>query len=165
MNGLKAKMIVWGAAAVIALGGFTAMAHAQGPGGPHRGGFGPGGGLLHGRMAQALGLTDAQKEQIRSITKEAFAGNQTLRTQLKAAHDAEQAAIKAGKSDAELAQLAANSAPLQTQLHATRLQTEAKIYKVLTPDQQAKLNEMRAKMRERVGNAMQRWHRPAPAQQ
>lgn len=108
------------------------------------------------RMAEALNLTDAQKEQIRSITKEAFASNQALRTQLKAAHEAEQAAIKAGKSDAELVQLAQNSAPLHAQVHAARLQTEAKIFKVLTPEQQAKLAEIRAHMKERMGRFARR---------
>ena len=98
---------------------------------------------------------------MRAIRKDAFANNQALFSQLKTARDAERAAIKAGKSDAELAQLAQSSAPLVAQLHASRLQTEAKMYKVLTPDQQTKLDDMRAKMRER----MQRHRNAAPAQQ
>lgn len=167
MNSLKTKIAIWGTAAAVTLGGFTALAHAQkGPGGPHgRGGFG----FFGGMMGHALNLTDAQKEQIRSITKEAFTGNQSLRDQLKSAREAEQAAIKAGKSDAELAQLAQSYAALHTQMHTTRLQTEAKIYKVLTPEQQTKLDEMRGKMRARFSQGMQRrfGHRPpaAPEQQ
>jgi Spy/CpxP family protein refolding chaperone len=108
-------------------------------------------------MAQALSLTDAQKEQIRSIVKESFQSNKALGEQLKTAWQAEREAIKAGKSDAELAQLAQNAAPLHAQFHATRLQTEAKVYKVLTPEQQTKLEEMRSKMRERFGKAAQRF--------
>jgi len=171
MNSLTTKMTIWGAAAALTLAGFAAVAQAQGPGGGGRGGrgFGPGGGLLGGLMGHALNLTDAQKEQIKAITKDAFDSNQALATQLKAAHEAEQAAIKAGKSDAELAQLAQSYAPLHTQFHAARLQTEAKIYKVLTPEQQAKLDEIRSDMRARFGEAMQGFGRGggrrAPMQQ
>jgi Spy/CpxP family protein refolding chaperone len=148
MKSLMTKMALVGTMAL------ATVAFAQGPGG-HRGPRG-GGGFPGGMFGHALNLTDAQKEQIRSITKESFAGNQELRTQLKAARDAEQAAIKAGKSDAELAQLAQNSAPLHAQAHAARLQTEAKIFKVLTPEQQAKLAEIRANMKERMGRFARR---------
>ena len=155
MNNLTAKIVIWGAAATIALGAFAAVAHAQGPSGrAGRGGFGQG--LLGGMIGHALNLTDAQKEQIKAIAASAFENNQTLMTQLKAAHETEQAAIKAGKCDAELAQLAQSYAPLHTQLHATRLQTEAKIYKVLTPEQRAKADEIRSEMRDHIGGAMGR---------
>lgn len=155
MKNLMTKMMIWGAAATVTLGGFAVVTHAQGPGG--RGpGFGPGGGgMIAGMIGHMLDLTDAQKEQIKAITKSAFDSNQALATQLEAAHEAEQAAIKAGRSDAELAQLAQSYAPLHTQFHAARLQTEAKIYKVLTPEQRAKLDDMRGKMRAHFGNAMQ----------
>ena len=150
MNNLTTKIVIWGAAATIALGGFAAVAHAQGPGGrADRGGFGHG--LLGGMIGHALNLTDAQKEQIKAITASAFENNQALITQLKAAHETERAAIAAGKSDAELAQLAQSYAPLHTQLHATRLQTEAKIYKVLTPEQRAKLDKFRSNMHDHMG--------------
>lgn len=165
MNNLTTKIVIWGAAATIALGGFAAVAHAQGPGGrADRGGFGHG--LLGGMIGHALNLTDAQKEQIKAITASAFENNQALITQLKAAHETERAAIAAGKSDAELAQLAQSYAPLHTQLHATRLQTEAKIYKVLTPEQRAKADEIRGKMRDHIGGAMgQRFGHRRPAVQ
>lgn len=167
MNSLTKKIATLSAAAVITLGGLTAFAQTQGPGGRRGPGFHAG--FLSGRMAQALNLTDAQKEQIRSIVKESFQSNKALGEQLKTARQAEREAVKAGKSDAELAQLAQNAAPLHAQFHAARLQTEAKVYKVLTPEQQTKLEEMRAHMRERFGKAAQRFgHRrgnPAPAQQ
>ena len=159
MKSLMTKMTIWGAAAAITLGGFTAIAHAQGPG------HGPGGGgFLGGMIGHMLDLTDAQKEQIKAITKQAFDSNQALATQMKAAHEAEQAAIKAGKSDPELAQLVQSYAPVQTQFHTVRLQTEAKIYKVLTPEQRTKLDEMRGKMREHFGQGMQQGfgHRHGP---
>ena len=114
------------------------------------------GGFLRGMIAAKLGLTDAQQEQIGAITRNAFDSNQALAAQLKAAHAAEQAAIQAGKSDSELAQLAQSYAALHTQLHTARLQTEAKIYQVLTPEQRTKAAEMRSKARARFGEAMRR---------
>ncbi len=150
MTNLMTKVAIWSTAAALTVGGFAAVARAQGPGG-HGPGFGPGGGMLGGMIGHMLDLTDAQKEQIKTITKAAFDSNQTLMTQLKASREAERAAIQAGKSDAELAQLAQSYAPLHTQLSATRLQTEAKIYKVLTPEQRAKLDKFRGNMQERMG--------------
>ena len=149
MTNLMTKVAIWSTAAALTVGGFAAVAKAQGPGGGMHGG--PGGGMLGGMIGHMLDLTDAQKEQIKTITKAAFDSNQTLMTQLKASRDAERAAIQAGKSDAELAQLAQSYAPLHTQLNATRLQTEAKIYKVLTPEQRAKLDKFRDNMQERMG--------------
>ena len=158
MTNLMTKMTIWGAAAMLAIGGFAVVAQAQGPGG-HGPGGGFGGGLLMGMARHMLDLTDAQQEQIKAIAKAAFDGNQALATQMKAAHEAEQAAIKAGKSDAELAQLAQSYAPLHTQFQTVRLQTEARIYKVLTPEQRAKLDKIRNDFR---GHAMQRFGRRAP---
>lgn len=147
MNQLMTKIAVWSAAAAITLGGFAVVAQAQG---------GPGG-FLGGMMGEVLGLTDAQKEQIRTIAKTAFDSNAALREQMKVARDAERDAVKAGKSDAELAQLAASQSQLFTQMHTVRLQTEAKIYKVLTPEQRAKLETLREKMHARFGQAMERF--------
>ncbi len=150
MTNLMTKVAIWSTAAALTVGGFAAVAKAQGPGG-HGPGFGPGGGMLGGMIGHMLDLTDAQKEQIKTITKTALDNNQTLMTQLKASREAERAAIQAGKSDAELAQLAQSYAPLHTQLNATRLQTEAKIYKVLTPEQRAKLDKFRSNMHDHMG--------------
>lgn len=165
MNQVMTKIAIWSAAAAITLGGFAVVAQAQG-GRPHGGPGGPGG-FLGGMMGEVLGLTDAQKEQIRTITKTAFDSNAGLREQMKVARDAERAAVKAGKSDAELAQLAASQAQLFTQMHTVRLQTEAKIYKVLTPEQRTKLESMREKMHARFSQAMEggfggRGHRGGP---
>ena len=146
MTNLMTKVAIWSTAAALTVGGFAAVAKAQGPGG-----HGPGGGLLGGMIGHMLDLTDAQKEQIKTITKTAFDSNQTLMTQLKASREAERAAIQAGKSDAELAQLAQSYAALHTQLHATRLQTEAKIYKVLTPEQRVKADKFRNHIQDRMG--------------
>ena len=155
MTNLVTKMTIWGAAAALAMGGFAVVAQGQGPGG----GRGFGDGPLMGLARHMLDLTDAQQAQIKAIAKAAFDNNQALAAQLKAEHEAERAAIKAGKSDGELAQLAQSYAALHTQMHAVRLQTEAKIYKVLTPEQQAKAEKIRDDFR---GRAMQRFGHRRP---
>lgn len=150
MNLMK-NVTIWGAAAVLAIGGFSVVAQAQGPGG----GRGPGGphggpGALMGMLGTAIGLTDAQKAEIKTIFETARTSNASLHEELKASREAEKAAIKAGKSDAELAQLAASYSQLHVRMHTTRLQTEAKVYKVLTPEQRAKVEKLKEEMQSRM---------------
>lgn len=169
MNQLMTKVAIWGAAAALAFGSFSLVAQAQpGPGGGpgrHHGGPGFGGGdgpgMLMGLFGTAIGLTDAQKAEIKSIFETARTSNASLETQMKAAREAERAAIQAGKSDTELAQLAASYSQLYTQMHTARLQTEAKVYKVLTPEQREKVAKMREEMRSRFASRGNRFRQPA----
>jgi Spy/CpxP family protein refolding chaperone len=142
---------------------------AQGPGRGHGrgegmgmfggGGFGPGGGLFGPMMSTALGLTDAQKEQIKSIFESTRTANEALREQLKGIHEQAQAAVKAGKSDAELQALASSASPLMTQLHASHLIAAKKAYQVLTPEQREKLESLRSQARDRMEDRLQRRQR------
>jgi Spy/CpxP family protein refolding chaperone len=153
---------------LVALALVSGAAFAQGPGfgrGPggglgfgHGMGLGPGagGGFLGGMMAAALDLTDAQKEQIRAIHESAATANQAILDQLKPIREQELAAIKAGKSEAELRSLANSAAPLMAQLHANQLVAHAKIYQVLTPEQREKLDKFRAEAGARARGMMQR---------
>lgn len=151
MNHLKKNIAIWGAAAVLAVGSFSVVAQAQGPGGRGPGGpHGDGPGALMGMLGTAIGLTDAQKAEIKTIFETANTNNASLHEELKASREAEKAAVKAGKSDAELAQLAASYAQLHVRMHTVRLQTEAKVYKVLTPEQRAKVEKLREEMTSRM---------------
>jgi Spy/CpxP family protein refolding chaperone len=111
--------------------------------------MGPGS-ILGPMMGAALDLTDAQKAEIRAIYQNARQANQSLHDQLRTIHEQELAAIKAGKSDAELQSLANSAGPLMAQLHASNLIAQAKAYKVLTPEQREKLEQLRSQTRERV---------------
>jgi protein CpxP len=126
--------------------------HRRGPGGPG-GGF-EGHGFFGPRIATALGLTDDQKTQIRNIVSSQRESTKAIRDQLKPIREQEQAAVQAGKSEAELTSLANSAAPLLAQLHAAGLVTRSKIYQVLTPEQRTKLEEMRSNMHERGGQRM-----------
>jgi Spy/CpxP family protein refolding chaperone len=75
---------------------------------------------------------------------------------MKSIREQELAAIKAGKSEAELQSLANSGAPLRTQLHLSHLVAQSKIYQVLTPEQRAKLEELRNNARGRMQNFRQR---------
>lgn len=145
MNHLMSRVGIWGAAAALAFGSFAVVAKAQGPRGGH-----DGPGPLMGMIGTAIGLTDAQKAEIKSIFETARTNNASLREEMKASREAEKAAVKAGKSDAELAQLAASYSQLHTRLHTVRLQTEAKVYKVLTPEQREKADKLKEEMEGRM---------------
>jgi Spy/CpxP family protein refolding chaperone len=147
--------------ALVAGGAFAqGPGRGRGPGGGMggfgEGGFGAGHGMFGPMMATALGLTDAQKEQIKSIFESTRTANESTREQMKAIHEQAQAAVKAGKSDAELQSLASSAAPLMTQLHASHLIAAKKAYQVLTPEQREKLESLRAQGRERMEQRRQR---------
>ena len=99
-------------------GGF---AGPGGPGGPGRiAGLGP-------RIAQELGLTDAQKEQMKSYLQDARSQMEVLR------------------NDTTL-----TPEQRRTQVQQIRETTQAKLKAVLTPTQQAKADELRAQARQKM---------------
>lgn len=116
------------------------LAFAQGPGrrGFHRPMFGA-----------ALSLTDAQKAQIKEIRGDARTANKPYFEQMKTLRTEQREAVKAGKSEAELRNLAQNAATVSANIHANQLVAQARTWQVLTPEQQQKLEEGRTKMRER----------------
>jgi len=128
---------------------------AQGPGGPR--GRGPGQppqGAPGDRspeqfqqrrldfLTTVLGLTDSQKDQAKAIFDAAAQASQPLRDQLRQAHQALASASQAGKSDAEIDQLAATVGTLTGQTAAIQAKAQAKFYGILTPDQKDKLSKL-----------------------
>ena len=96
-------------------------------------------------MAAALNLTDAQKSQMKSIFEEARQSSQPVRQQLKQTRQSLQAAIQAGNSD-QIQQLSATEGTEMGQLTAIRASAHAKMFKMLTPEQQQKLSTLQASM-------------------
>lgn len=94
------------------------------------------------RIAQALNLTDSQKQQARTIFQQARQSAQPLRQQLKHNREALAAAAKEGKSDAEIQSLSTEQGRLLGQMTALRTEASAKFYQMLTPDQKAKADQM-----------------------
>jgi Spy/CpxP family protein refolding chaperone len=94
-------------------------------------------------LAQKLGLTDAQKAQAKTIFHQARESAKPVREQLKQNRQALSAAVKAGKSDADLQKLATVQGKLRGQMLAIRTEAFAKFYNsTLTPDQRTKLDQM-----------------------
>ena len=101
-------------------------------------------------MAAALNLTDAQQTEMKSIFAEARQSSQPVRQQLRQTRQALDAAVKADDS-AQIQQLSATQGAQMGQLAAIRATANAKMFKILTPEQQQKLSTLKASMH-------QRWH-------
>ena len=135
MQVLNKKIGAW--MAVAALG--TAGLFAQTPPARHN---------QHGRFAQELNLTDAQKSQMKSIFQAARQSAAPVRQQLQQTRQSLQAAVKAGDS-AQIQQLSATEGTEMGQLTAIRASARAQMFKMLTPEQQQKLSTLQAAMHSR----------------
>ncbi|HZS46662.1 MAG TPA: Spy/CpxP family protein refolding chaperone [Blastocatellia bacterium] len=121
----------------------------QHPGKAGKGRFGKG----HRGMGMAfrqLNLTDQQKAQIKDIFQNQRASNKPLFDQLKTERQALRAASTSANFNEDAVRTAAqNLAKTRADLMVARVETMRKAYAVLTPDQQAKLKELRAERVER----------------
>jgi Spy/CpxP family protein refolding chaperone len=151
MQVFSKKMGAW--MAVAALGTASLFAQTLPPArhSQHQGQFGA-------VMAAALNLTDTQKSQMQSIFQEARQSSQPIRRQLRQTRQSLDAAVKAGNSD-QIQQLSATEGTQMGQLAAIRASAHAKMFKMLTPDQQQKLSTLQASMHGRhhgpAGGAVQ----------
>lgn len=102
------------------------------------------------RMMNALDLTDAQKQQAKEIFQQARETAQPVAKQLKDTREALHAAIQANDT-AQIQTLSTQQGALQGQLSSIRSAAMAKFYSNLTPEQRAKAEQMRSKIRERMG--------------
>jgi len=103
------------------------------------------------RMAAALNLTDAQKQEIKAIRSEARPGMKSLGDAMRANRDALR---KLNPDDAkylsEVDRLASEKGSLVQQMVVAHAHMRAAIHQVLTPEQRVKAQEFAAK-RDRKG--------------
>jgi Spy/CpxP family protein refolding chaperone len=150
VRGFLGLAIVAAVVGVIAVG----ASFAQQPAGPPSGGMmmgrGPMGG--HGPMGgpfmairrglAQLGLTDQQKTQIKAI----FAGHkpdaQGFAARMQPARQALDKAIWSGADESTIRAKAAEVAAVQSDMDVFRATVHAQVFAVLTPDQQAKANQL-----------------------
>jgi Spy/CpxP family protein refolding chaperone len=125
------------AAATLAAAGMLTAQTSGAPGRPARGA------RLRQFVASYLDLTEAQKTQIKPILDAARAAAAPLVAQLREGRAALHEAVKAGRPDAELDALAQKQGALLGQLAAIRAKAWAKVYPLLTPEQQDKLDHPR----------------------
>ncbi len=104
-------------------------------------------GRIFDRIATQLNLTDNQKQQSKAILQSARESTQPIGQQLRQNRQALHDAIKAGKPDADIDQLAANTGSLMGQMTAIRTKAFARIYALLTPEQRTKADQLGGRVR------------------
>ena len=111
---------------------------------------GPAGG---GRQA-GLNLTDAQREQVRALRETQRTDERALREKMRSAREQLRKAMRADVPDEAAVRSAAGAvAALQADQAALRARSRAQFMKVLTPDQQARMKDARARVAQRVQRA------------
>ncbi len=135
MKLFRHKIAAW--TAVAALGAASLFAAQTTPAQFH--------GRGHGRMgaflSNYLNLTDAQKTQAQSIFQDARQSAQPVRQQLQQTRQSLRTAVQANDT-AQIQQLSATEGGQIGQLTAIRSSAMAKVYQILTPDQQQKLAQL-----------------------
>lgn len=151
-------------------GGFGGPGGRGGPFG--RGGRGPGGPGMPGRpggpmggpgdvlgpmMLGRLDLSDAQREQVRTIVESHRDELRELGERGMHARQALEAAVMANVFDeAAIRAAAAEVGVVEADMAVARARISAEVHQVLTAEQQAKLEQLRAQMRERMESRRQR---------
>ena len=92
-------------------------------------------------ITPALDLTDAQKEQARTILQDAWESSQLVWQEVKQNRERLTAAAKSA-SEADIQKLASEQGRLIGQLVAIRTLASAKFYQILTPEQRVKADQM-----------------------
>ncbi len=166
------------ACAIVAVTGATGLAFAQaGPGGGQgpgqgrmNGGFGPGGGPGGGlgifrmldRLCERLGLSEEQQAEIEAIIDEEQPAIEALRSQMEANRDAYRASVEPGQFDETTVRTHAESqAALMVDMKVATAKVKARLYSVLTAEQQQQLLELR-EQRQSCGKRGGRGHGRGP---
>ncbi len=122
----------------------------MGPGGPGRGPGGPMGMLP--MLGPRIGLTDAQKDQIKAIADTHKDDWKALADRSRAAHMAVDAAISADTIDeATIRQKSAEAAAVEADMAVARAHARAEVWQILTADQKTQLKTMQTEMKQRKG--------------
>lgn len=160
-------------ALIVALtAGGAAALFAQGAGGrgrgagPFGGPGGPGGrGFAAGFALGQLDLSDAQKQQIRDITKRHRDQSQPLAQRLQQAMQAQRVAIETIPVNESLVRSAAQDlAAVQADLAVEQARLHSDIFSVLTVEQQEKATQLEAQAQARAKELRQRAQRQPKGQ-
>ena len=139
---LLASSCALGLAPMAANEAFAQPAPGMGEGRMHHGMQGRGGHMM--RMQQALGLTEAQQDQIFKIRHDSVpAMREQMKQARKARLELRQLAMADKFDEARARQLADQHAKATSNMAVMRAQTANRMRQVLTPEQRQKLDEMR----------------------
>ena len=152
-------MIIAAIAALVIGASVFAIGHGfQGPEGHRRGPGGPGHGDMLEHISRELNLTDAQKEQVKSIMASAEASAQGIHAKLEDVHKQIEAATANGQFDeTQVRTLANQQAQLEAEMMVEHLRAKSKVFAILTAEQRTKAEEMHKRM------GPMRRHGPPPA--
>ena len=152
---MKASRIKIILASAALLAGLTMAGIAVAQGMHHHGGpmgdFGFGGDHMLNYFSDVLDLTDAQQAQMKAIMEKEKPNIQPLVKQLMQAHKDLSALEDSGTFDeAKVRALAAQNTQALTELIVQKARIHSEMIQVLTPDQKAKLESLKAKHAERM---------------
>ena len=123
------------------------MGRGMGPGGRE----GPGGSMgMLPMLGRQLDLTDAQKDQVKTIADSHKADWKSLADRARAAHGALNQAVTADTVDeALIRQRSADVAAVDADMAVARAKVHAEVVQILTPEQKAKLQSLRPERKNR----------------
>lgn len=114
-------------------------------------------GGMQGAFLQRLNLTDDQKAKIKQIRESAASGNKPLREQLRAKRQELRQATEGGTFDEALAtQKLTEMAGLQAKLMGEEFKLHQDMQSVLTAEQKAQLEQLKAQFKTREGQRPRR---------
>src|SRR5690349_4950373 len=132
MNRIRSLAVMGILAGVLAAG--SALAQSPADGGPGRG---RGGGFARGALElRGLNLTDAQRQQIQTVTEQHREQTQAAATRLRTAMDAQRKAVEAIPVDEGAIRAATPElVEAQTEMAIQQAKLHAAIFALLTPEQ------------------------------
>lgn len=119
------------------------------------------GGMMFGRAASELNLTDTQKQFAKQLMQDTRAQAKPLHEQLRQNRQELEAAVKANNTSA-ITQLTERQATLRGQISEMRAKAMASFYAQLTPEQKAKAEELKAQRQQRFENRRQNRQNASP---
>jgi protein CpxP len=151
----RSKAVVIGAALALAVGVASAV-HAQGDGPGRHGRFGFGGPGRGGFPFAALNLTDAQREQVKTVMQQHRDEMQAAGKQLHDAFDAQRKAVETIPVNEGLIRSTSQSlANAQADMAVLRARVHSEVWSLLTPEQQAKAKELKTQRETRMKERQQ----------
>ena len=137
----KVNLAILGAVLTLALRG-SASAQPPPPGGPE--GAGPRLGRAEG-MARTLGLSEVQREQVRTLMEGRRAEHEALREQVEANSEELRKALEGASPDpTAVGELAIEGHRLRVQGRALRQAQDKAVRAILTPEQQVRFDAIQA---------------------
>jgi Spy/CpxP family protein refolding chaperone len=147
MNRFRSLTLAALLAGVVAAGAAYAQGpDGRGPGARGPGGFGRGGGL----PLRALNLTDAQQQQVRTLTQQYREQNRAAEQRLRAAFTAQRQAVETVPvNEALIRSTTQDLAEAQTEVALQRARMHADVFALLTPEQQAEARKLQTERQAR----------------